>query len=111
MALLLSCVRATLLSRRFREAGDLEFPERDGDGVLNRIVNRVPAAVWPRARIVFFVCAGLLLLLTVLGEVAILANGLAHTPAMSRGPSSVWRMLYLKISVIGRGTRAKARHL
>ena len=75
IALLLSCVRATALSKDFAARGDTEFPSSTNDGVLQKVSNSFPKAVWPKLRIVFFVLAGCLLALDILGAAVLFVKG------------------------------------
>jgi hypothetical protein len=73
--LLFSNVRATILSRKWRAPetpADIgELPERTNSTFFDKLANSMPPAVWPKSRFVFYPLAGLLLLLTVLGMVAL----------------------------------------
>ncbi len=75
LGLLLSCIRATALSRQFAAHGDVEFPEgQRSPGMLDRIVDGLPPAVWPKTRVVFFVLSGLYLVLTIAGAAVLLTH-------------------------------------
>jgi len=73
LMLLFANVRATVMSRRWMAqsaaSGDQEFPERSMETMTDRFANKLPAAVWPRSRYVFFPLAGILLMLTITGVV------------------------------------------
>jgi hypothetical protein len=73
LMLLFANVRATVLSRRWMaqpsDSIDQELPERSMETVPDRFANRLPAALWPKSRYVFFPLAGILLLLTIAGVV------------------------------------------
>jgi len=73
LMLLFANVRATVLSRRWMaqpsDSTDQELPERSEQTVADRFANRLPAALWPKCRYVFFPLAGILLLLTIAGVV------------------------------------------
>src|SRR5271154_5373898 len=73
LMLLFANVRATVLSRRWMaqpvDPIDQEFPERSMTTITDRFANKLPAALWPKTRYVFFPLAGILLLLTVVGVV------------------------------------------
>ncbi len=69
LALLLSNVRATLLTRRWtRDAGE-DSPaaeeERSTETLSDKVVNRFPAAVWPKGQYIFFPLASGVLLFSV----------------------------------------------
>ncbi len=80
LALLLSNIRATLLSRRWvRTAGatdGAEDVERGTNSLGDKIANVMPAAVWPKGQYVFYPLGGGLLLVSVLGMIML--------PAMQR---------------------------
>ena len=84
LMLLFANVRATAMSRRWMakpvDSVDQEFPERSTETVTDRFANKLPAAVWPRSRYVFFPLAGILLLLTIVG-VAVMKRRAAERPA------------------------------
>lgn len=73
LMLLFANVRATVMSRRWMaqpvDSVDQDFPERSMETVTDRFANKLPVAVWPKSRYVFFPLAGILLLLTVAGVV------------------------------------------
>ncbi len=73
LALLLSCVRAAIRSRQFVTCGDTEFPA-SGSSAMDAVADRFPRAVWPRTRVLFFVLAGLYLVLIMAGAVAFLTH-------------------------------------
>jgi hypothetical protein len=83
--LLFANVRATILSRKWRapdtpaEIGEL--PERMNSTVFDKVANSMPAAVWPKARFAFYPLAGLLLMLTILGMIALPFLQRKHTVA------------------------------
>ena len=88
VALLMSCVRATLLSRQFASSGDLDFPDRGGESLVDRVADRMPPVVWPRVRVPFFILAAVLLSLTLIGNVTYLTRA---TRASAPRPTSVGR--------------------
>jgi hypothetical protein len=73
LMLLFANVRATVLSRRWMarpvDPIDQEFPERSMTTITDRFANKLPAALWPKTRYVFFPLAGALLFLTIAGLV------------------------------------------
>jgi hypothetical protein len=83
LMLLFANVRATIMSRRWMaqplDSVDQEFPERSMETITDRFANKLPAAVWPKSRFVFFPVAGILLLLTITG-VVIMKRRAAVTP-------------------------------
>lgn len=89
IALLLSSVRATLLSRQFADEGDQEFPSAVDAGLIDTLVNRFPHAVWPKAKIPFVVLASLYLLFSVVGSSMLLAKGLSARHALQATPKSM----------------------
>src|ERR1700722_508789 len=58
LMLLFANVRATVMSRRWMAQSvgsvDQEFPERSMQTMTDRFANKLPAAVWPKSRYVFF---------------------------------------------------------
>jgi len=84
LMLLFANVRATVLSRRWMaepvDPIDQEFPERSMMTITDRFANKLPAAVWPKTRYIFFPLAGILLLLTVAGVVIMKRQARAAVP-------------------------------
>jgi hypothetical protein len=84
LMLLFANVRATVLSRRWMaepvDPIDQEFPERSMMTITDRFANKLPAAVWPKTRYIFFPLAGILLLLTVAGVVIMKRQARAAIP-------------------------------
>jgi hypothetical protein len=87
LMLLFANVRATVMSRRWmaQSVGSVEqeFPERSMETMTDRFANKLPAAVWPKSRYVFFPLAGILLMLTITGVVM-----MKRRAAMTLGSSS-----------------------
>ncbi|HTH54261.1 MAG TPA: hypothetical protein VL495_09935 [Edaphobacter sp.] len=73
--LLFANVRATILSRRWQTSDTpaeiSEFPERQTSSFSDRIVNQLPAMLWPRTRYVFYPLATILLLLSMSGVIGL----------------------------------------
>lgn len=81
--LLIANIRGTQIAARWAKSGDPEvFPERMRETWRDRLVDQMPALVWPRTRVVFFGIAGIYTLLAVVGT-AELARHPNH-PAVSR---------------------------
>jgi hypothetical protein len=68
LGLLLSNVRGTWLSAKWRASSDEPPPLPQAETLLDRICNRLPARVWPTARWIFYPMA-------ILETVALLWNG------------------------------------
>ncbi len=69
-------IRATYIADKWAKKGGEEMmPERRDETFADKLVDKMPAAVWPKAKVPFFVIAGLYMLLTILGGV-MLASGL-----------------------------------
>jgi hypothetical protein len=87
LMLLFANVRATVMSRSWmaQSVGSVEqeFPERSMETMTDRFANKLPAAVWPKSRYVFFPLAGILLMLTITGVVM-----MKRRAAMTLGSSS-----------------------
>jgi hypothetical protein len=84
LMLLFANVRATVLSRRWMaqpvDPIDQEFPERSMTTITDRFANKLPAALWPKTRYIFFPLAGILLLLTVAGVAIMKRQARAAVP-------------------------------
>ena len=81
--LLIANIRGTQIAARWAKSGDPEiFPERMRQTWRDRLVDQLPALVWPRMRVVFFSIAGIYMLLAVVGTF-LLARHPNH-PAVSR---------------------------
>jgi hypothetical protein len=76
LALLLAAnIRATYIAAKWAVSGDPDaMPERFNQTFSDKLVDQMPAAVWPRAKIPFFCLAGLYVAVSVLG-VVMLAMG------------------------------------
>ena len=88
LALLLSNIRATLLSRRWlrtaAEADGVEDVERGTSTFFDKVANVTPAAVWPKGQYVFYPLGGGLLLLSVLGMILLPGMQRRRAAAMER---------------------------
>lgn len=66
--LLLANIRGTYVAARWKLRGDPEaFPERLKTTLKERFVDQMPMRVWPRARVGFFILAGIYMLLSIAG--------------------------------------------
>lgn len=73
--LLLANIRSTWIANRWAEYRDPEiFYETVEENWRERLVDQIPALVWPKARIVFFSVAGIYLLLLLLGIITRLGH-------------------------------------
>jgi hypothetical protein len=73
--LLLGNIRATHIAAKWAGQGDPEMmPERRSASTADFLVDQMPARVWPKARIPFFVLAGIYVALSLLGVVMLLAG-------------------------------------
>jgi hypothetical protein len=65
---LLSNLRAAFLASNWKSAGpDEDRPTRFNEGVMDFLVDQVPAKVWPALETVFFAVGGAFLALTLIG--------------------------------------------
>ncbi len=91
--LLLANIRGTQIAARWAKNGDPEvFPERMRQTWRDRLVDQMPALVWPRARVIFFSIACIYMLLAAMGTV-LLARHPNH-PAVSRDKQ---RSVYIEV--------------
>jgi hypothetical protein len=68
--LLIANIRGSWVAARWAKRGDPEaFPERMRETWRDRLVDQMPALLWPRARIAFFCVAGIYMLVLLLGTV------------------------------------------
>lgn len=75
-ALLTANIRGCLIAASSMKQGDPdEIPLRFHETWRDRLVDQMPARIWPRIRIVFYVLAALMLLLSVAGSIVILLKG------------------------------------
>jgi len=83
VVLLIANIRGTQIAARWAKTGDPEvFPERMRETWRDRLVDQMPALIWPKTRVVFFGVAAIYLLLAAAGTV-ILARHPRH-PAVSQ---------------------------
>jgi hypothetical protein len=89
--LLLTNIRGTQIAARWAKRGDQDlFPERMGDTWRDKLVDQMPARVWPKARVVFFSIAGIYILLAVLGTVALARHrGRGEGAQQEQAPASI----------------------
>lgn len=84
--LLLANVRGTWVAAKWAESGDPEaMPERMNQTFGDKLVDQMPARVWPLGRVPFFCIAGLYVVLSIAGAVA-LAIGSARLRAKTLQP-------------------------
>jgi hypothetical protein len=70
--LLVANIRGTYVAAKWQHAGgDDAMPTRFNESFTDKLVDQMPRSVWPKTKILFFVGAGLYLLLSVLGAVMI----------------------------------------
>lgn len=87
--LLIANIRGTQIAARWAKSGDAEvFPERMRETWSDRLVDQMPARVWPRTRVVFFGIAGIYMLLAVVGT-ALLARHADHRTESRQEQTSV----------------------
>ncbi len=73
--LLIANIRGTWIASQHKFSGDPDaFPERLNSTFRDKLVDQMPAKVWPRTKILFFVIAALYMLLTLFGTAAILVG-------------------------------------
>jgi hypothetical protein len=92
LMLLFANVRAIVLSHRWMtqpgDPIDQQLPERAMETTADKFANKLPAALWPSGRYVFFPLAGSLLLLTIAGVVMIKRHAVTPAPP-SQGPAAM----------------------
>ncbi|HEY4359129.1 MAG TPA: hypothetical protein VGN16_25505 [Acidobacteriaceae bacterium] len=74
--LLLANIRGTwIASRWMKRAGHEAFPDRMSETLGDKMADRMPAAVWPKLSMVFYVLGGVYLLLSVFGMLLLAMHG------------------------------------
>lgn len=87
--LLLANIRGTWIAARWMKRGDPEeFPRRMSETWSDRLVDQMPARVWPKAKILFYCLALVYIGLAVLGTVA-LARRQARPPVQQPAAGQV----------------------
>jgi hypothetical protein len=82
--LLMANIRGTWIASEWMAKGDPElFPNRSNVGIMDKLVDRLPARVWPRGRIVFYVVSVFYFLFLMVGLAGLLATRIMH-PAAQR---------------------------
>ena len=85
--LLIANIRGTWIASEWMAKGDPAlFPDRANSGVMDKLVDQMPARVWPKGRFLFYVFSVLYLLVVMAGSAALLANRIMHPAA--RGVTS-----------------------
>ncbi len=80
--LLIANIRGTWIASEWMAKGDPGlFPERANSGIMDKLVDQMPAKVWPRGRFVFYAVSMLYLLILTIGSAALLANRIMHPSA------------------------------
>ena len=70
--LLIANIRGRWIAARWAKRGDPDaFPERMRETLKDRIVDQMPARVWPKAKAPFFCIAGVYMLLVVAGTIMV----------------------------------------
>ena len=74
-AILLSNIRAAFLASEWRPAGpDEDRPTRFNESFTDKLVDQLPARVWPFAKVPFFILSGLYLILIFFGFAVLIAH-------------------------------------
>ena len=77
--LLIANIRGTWIAAKWAKHGDPDLiPERMRETLSDRIVDQMPAHVWPKGRRIFYCVAVIYVLLTVFGAIAILLHSAAR---------------------------------
>ena len=77
--LLIANIRGTWIASQWIDKGDPElFPDRASTGILDTLVDQLPAKVWPKSRSVFYVAAVLYFLVLIAGSATVLARRIMH---------------------------------
>lgn len=80
--LLMANIRGTWVASRWMHHGDPEaFPERMQETWRDRLVDQLPARVWPKTRVLFFVVAGVYLFLLFFGSIVLARHSGTRTSA------------------------------
>lgn len=84
--LLLANIRGTWIAAAWQKKGELEdFPERLNTTIFDKVVDQMPASVWPVGRFFFYFVAAIYLMLLVLGSIGIMMRGsLPSRPPLSQ---------------------------
>ena len=83
--LLLANIRGTWIAAKWARSGDPDaMPERRKETFSDRVVDQIPAKVWPITRIPFFVLGGLYVLLTLFGAFNLATHHIAPTTEQRR---------------------------
>lgn len=77
--LLIANIRGTWIASEWMSKGDPElFPERANADFRDKLVDQMPAKVWPEGRFLFYVFSAVYLLMVIAGSAALLANRILH---------------------------------
>ena len=74
--LLLANIRGTWIAAAWQKKGELEdFPERLNTTIFDKVVDQMPASVWPVGRFFFYFVAAIYMMLLALGSIGIMMRG------------------------------------
>ena len=87
----LANVRSTWIAARWAKTGDSNLiPERQSSNFFDVLCDQIPPRVWPIGKYFFFVIAGIWLLVSVLGVVALALHlPLQHPAQQTDGPQQI----------------------
>lgn len=88
IVLLLANIRGTWIAAKWASKAPDAMPERFAETFKDRFVDSMPAVVWPKARVPFFLLGALMLLLTVAGTVMLGVRGVPKSAPGQRLPSA-----------------------
>jgi len=101
--LLIANIRGTWIAAKWAKSGDPDaVPERMRETWRDRLVDQMPARVWPKGRSIFYCVAAIYVLMNVLGTVAILkrasrTSGSCSRPDPGGGPTPLVRAICIHL--------------
>jgi hypothetical protein len=80
--LLLANIRGTWIAARWTKRGDPDaFPDRLKETLRDKLVDQLPARIWPKSKVVFFVISAVYIVLAALGTAVSMRHGGKSSPA------------------------------
>ncbi len=82
-AILLTNLRAAFLASEWKPAGpDEDTPQRFNETLVDKLVDQLPARLWPVLQIPFYVLGGIVILVTTLSLAAVVAHRFGLLPSI-----------------------------